>query len=156
MTLISFTLLDDDGDTSTVPVHVQDGETFDNYELGAVALAELIDAITGCQVTSINLNVGIDLPGTIKANPVANIETQKGANFLFGTEGRYNHGIRVPGLLPTLFVQDAVNLADGDVTAFTDAIVDGTGALLGELVPHNGHEEDLTSIIRGVKSFRKR
>lgn len=155
MTLISISVRDADADTSSVMVHVQDGEALADYVLGAQAIAALVDPIVDGQIVGISVNLPIALPGGIKTAPVANCEVQKGGNFTFAVDGRYQHGIRVPSLIPSLFVLDGINLAHTDVEAFTDIISDGTGGSFGDLIPHNGHNEDILAVTKGVKSFRK-
>lgn len=148
-TLVSFSLTDSDGETSSLPIFVQSGLTLAQYETFVSNAAPLIDAVTGCKLNSASITIYPTLPNGLKASPAAGVENQRGANFLFNTGARYRHSIRVPGWLA--FSGQTVNLEAAGVGAFIDMLVTG----LAPVTPRDGYDNDLVSLARAVKSWNK-
>lgn len=150
--IVSFSVRDSDGDTNSIPIYVDTGLTVAEYQAMVTAFAPLLDTIVGSVLESASLTIDMNLPAGLKTDPVANIENQKGANLSFSAaNSRYKHGMRIPGLLPTLFSGKSVNTGDADVAAFVQAILNGEATA----VPRDRQGNDLTGLVTAVKSFRK-
>jgi len=149
--LISFSVLDDDGDRRNVHVFFDAAVTPAALASFATAYEPLLDAVIDGQIVEASYTIGLTLAAGLKAAPVGNSEVQKGANFSYANASRYKHGIWIPSFKPTLFVGDTVNMAGAGVGAFNDAHITG----LTGTAPTNGLGFDLTSLSKATKTFRK-
>lgn len=151
--IISFSLLDDDGDTNSVPFYVDTGHTIGDYQLFVDSMAPALDDITGALITGASLTVNLTLPGPLKAAPVANSENQRGGNFSYlAANSRYKHSTRVPALLDTKFSGKSVNTTDPDVQTFLTTMLTG----VAPVIPRDRQGNDLTSLSAAVKAFRRK
>lgn len=154
---IGVSIIDDDGDVSTCVIKVPQGTLTlaEMVEFGQ-EIATLVDAISDGKITEISLILNLQLPGGLKANPVAFSEVQKGGLFAFSANGTpYRHSVRVPALTPSLFAGNAINTADADVAAFIAAMEDGLDATGTQVQPSNKYEMDIVSLLTAVKSHRR-
>jgi hypothetical protein len=155
-TLISYTLLDNDGDRNTVPIFVQDGLTLAQYSEFAIDFGTLLDAVTASKIDAVNLTINVPLDGGWSSSPGATAENQMGGLFNFSTDGRFTHSIRIPGLTSASFNGKEV-VVSGPTSTLVDAITDGltvTGPV--DILPQNGHDEDLVSLNTATKSHRRK
>jgi len=157
MILLSFSIRDADGDVSSLPVYIDDtGLVHADVAGYADDMAVLVDAIIDGVIDSIAITYQHTLPGGLATTPVANSEVQKGGLIKLSATGtNYSHSIRVPAMTPSLFVSDAIDLADTDVLAFTNALISGLTPVTTLVKPCNKYEMDLLAVLGGVKSFRK-
>jgi len=156
--LVSYTLRDVRGSKKSFPVYGQ-------FNAATATLADLLtwaddmaldlDAITGAQVISESLTIYQTLPGGLKGAPVAGSDVEQTGLFTFPLTNLPSKVFTydVPGLSDALAVSDSIDLADGDVIAFTGLIGNAVGATI---VPTNDiWSTYLDEVIKGKVSFRK-
>jgi len=155
---ISYGVIDDQGDTQRIQVTVPQGAlTLANITGYAQALAALIDDVIDGYISDISLCLVIGLPGGMKTSANAGAEVERGANFTFQADGtNYAHTIRVPGVLPGLFVGNSVDLTAGAVVALRAALTSGLNIGGTQVIPSDRYENDLTNLIAATKTFRRK
>lgn len=149
-TLLSYTVLDADGDKGNVPVFIGGART--QAEIGAfnTFFAPLLDAVIDGQIVGGAYTIGVTLPGGLKVAPVANSERQLGALISFDNPSRFNWGLYVPTWHLAYFNKNAIT-ADAAVASFLAAYVTGDGTV----TPTNGESFDLSSVSKSRKAHRK-
>ena len=157
---ISYSLLDDDGDTDTFAIKVlAASHTMAQITEAAQDFALLLDEVTGSKIAGIAVTLEASLPGGLKSSPVGTIENQKGATLSFTLDGSpYRDSMRIPGVKVGLFTGKNLNTADTDVDALIDAITGGivvTADSGATVEPANRFEFEYASLASAVKSFRK-
>jgi len=155
---ISYAIRDADDNTSSHVIRFPAGaETLAQITAYAQAMSLLLDELTEGQIVSITMSASIALQGGEKASPVAKSNDQEGGLFGFGCTGtEYRYGLRIPAFDQTKFVKDVINLSDSEVLEWTSALKNGLGA--GGFTFHGCDEKgfDISSVISGVKSFRRK
>lgn len=151
--LVSISVIDDGGKTDTVKVYVPDSLTIDQVQAWVNVFLPDLDVVTAAKINRAGVNLGLTLPGGLKANPVADRPVNNGANFSFdAADTPYRHTIRVPSI-------DA-GLVDGEVLDIADALLDDFKLDLvtgdGTVAPCDEYENDLTAFLTGDLSFHKR
>ncbi len=153
---VGYRIADADGDTSSMSIKIP---------LGTLTLAELVeyaeemavlidDCIDGV-IQEITIQTSVSLPGGLQASPIAGCEVQKGALLSFVAAGTpYRFSVRVPAFTPAMFVANAVDGTDDDVIALLAGFTAGLDATGTQVQPCDKYENDLTSYLEGVKSFR--
>ena len=150
--LITFQLTDAAGKVAQCHVYVPSGETIEDIQALATAIATELDDVTAAVITEASVRLSLTLPGGLKAEATAGHYVNLGANFAFdAADTEYRHTIRVPGILEALLSGDTVIMADADVAAFTTAIVDGT-ALVD---PSDRYGNDLVAVLPSMATFRR-
>lgn len=158
LVLIGTTVLDADGNHSSYVIHVP---------LGALTLAAITgfaqyvatttDGVSDGKITSVRATVEVDLPGGLKANPVAASNVQEGGLVQFDALGNpYAHSVRVPAWKQAAFTGKEINWGDPGATAWRLMMLNGhldDGVMV---IPCSPHEEDLTNVVSGKKSFRRK
>lgn len=157
---ISYSVLDADGDVATLPIKVKaESHTIAQIQEAAQDLAVLLDTILDGQLTGIAVTLDADLPGGLKASPVAGSENQRGALFSFSLDGSpYRHSVRLPAFKEGMFSGKEVDVLDPDVVAFTTAMTNGITVTAGggaTVEPANPFEFEYAALVSAVKSFRK-
>lgn len=155
MAFLSVGFVDYGGTRRRTGVHLQDGLTLADYQLGGELIIKELDDVSGNLFSDAFIQIPIDPPGTIKGAAVAGEEAERGALLTFATAGRYSYGLWVPGAKQAVISGEGLNIAHADIVALADVMVNGTAGL-GGLVPHNGHDEDLTALSRGAITFRRK
>lgn len=155
MALITVGFVDYGGTRRRTGIHVQDGLTLADYQLGGELLIKELDDMSGCLFANAFIQIPITPPGTIKIAAVVGEEAERGALLNFSTAGRYNYGLWVPGAKQDIVAGQGLDTAHADVQALADVLVNGTAGL-GGLMPHNGHGVDLTAFITGDITFRRK
>ncbi len=150
-TLISYTVLDADGDKGDVHVFVPAARTQAEIAAYNTNFAAALDAVIGGQIVSGSYTIELTLPGTIKSAPLALSERQLGALLSFDNPSRYNWGLYVPTWKPALFSGNDVDLAGVGVATFIANYVTGDGTVF----PTNGYAFDLTALSKSRKAHRK-
>lgn len=157
LVVASLSVTDADGDISTAPV---------NIPLGALTITQIagflqgtatdLDAITEGKITSINLVIDVDLPSGLKSAPVANSDVQEAGLITYvAANTKYVWSQLIPAFVQSKFSGKNINLADSAVSTFTTRMVSGA-TVSGALVqPSDKYENDLQSVKRGTKRFRK-
>jgi hypothetical protein len=148
--VVSFRLIDADGDSKTLPVYIPSGDTLANITTFAQAMGAAIDDASGCLLDAISVTVNVALPGGIKGAATAGSEVQKGALLSFdAADTNYKQSYYVPGWNDAGFSGNAVN-ATGVYDTLIDLFVTTAGI---DATDRDGN--DLTAYIAGVKKFRK-
>lgn len=153
--LLSVSVQDDDGDTNSIPIYLDDTFTLAQYTGFADAALPIIDAVVGSQIVGCSLTLQIPLVAGLDAAPAQYIENQKGALFSLRTTARYKHGVRLPGFLPELFSGDEVNLTGAGVPGLVNMLTGGLDVGGTQIIPRDGYGNDLVSVATARKSFRK-
>lgn len=155
MAYMSIGFVDYGGTRRRTGVHLQDGAALADYQLGGELIIKEFDDVTGCLFTDAFIQIPITPPGTLKGSAVVGEEAERGALLSFDTAGLYSYGLWVPGVKQALIAGEGLNTGHADITALVAVMVTGTGGL-GGLVPHNGHDEDITALLRGAVTFRRK
>lgn len=155
--ILSYTVEDADGDQKSVPFYFPDSSISSaDLQDASDTLATFLDGVIDGKIIAANLTRGIDLPLTLKANPVANSEVQKGALLHFRRAGQTRiYSIFVPSWTPSKFTGDVVNDAAAGVSSLTDTIVDGITEASGDVEVSDEFGNDLNLYVDGEKRFRK-
>lgn len=155
--ILSYTVEDADGDQKSVPFYFPDSAiSAADLQDASDTLATFLDGVIDGKIIAANLTRGIDLPGTLKANPVANSEVQKGALLHFRRAGQTRiFSIFVPSWTPAKFTGDVVNNAAAGVSTLTSTIVDGITEASGDVDISDEFGNDLNLYVDGEKRFRK-
>jgi len=153
-----FSILDADGDTSSLEIKVPTGaETLAQLTEFGQEMAQLIDGCIDGQITEIRLISTIPLPAPLKDAPVALCEVQKGALFLFGAAGtEYKHSIRFPSWTPSKFTGKEVNQAATNVPELITGLLTGVDCAGLVIPPCDKYANDLTALVTAKKSFRRK
>lgn len=155
--LITFQLVDGEGDRSTIPVFYEEALTVAQYTAVAAAMADVIDDVTGLVVTGAELTIGLDLSAaTLKGAVTDAYDDSRGALFTFDTSGRYAYSVRVPGIRQTEMPgKEPATGAGTPGRALIDAFLTGLSDGAVTRVPLTGDGLSITAFRRGAKSSRK-
>lgn len=151
---INFRLMDDEEDSklATFPLYVPTGFTLAQYQTFADTMAPVIDAVTGSEITDIDINVALTLVSGLKTGPVTNALNERGGIIGFDTAGQFNDSIRVPAILPSIMAGDTFLLTDTDVANLVAAMIVGDTVV----IPRTRDGFTWSSALYGKKSFRRK
>jgi len=150
---LSFKITDAKAKSKRTHVYAQTGGTLVELQTFVDANAPLLDVIIEGQITAISFTRQLVIPGGLKGAPLANCDVEEGANMLFDVSAtNYNHGIRLPSLLQTLFTGEEVDIADLDLIAWSNNIINGTAGV----VPSDRYGGDVIGLLSGAKTFRRK
>jgi hypothetical protein len=152
---INFRLQDAESDTrrATLPLYVPTGLTLAQYQTFADTAAEVVDNVTGSQITDIDLNVALALPGGLKATPVANSLNERGGLVGMETAGQFDDSVRIPAILWSIMDGDSFLLTDTAIAALTLLLTAGNGVVFPRT--RDGFVWEGTGLY-GKKSFRRK
>jgi len=120
-------------------------------------VATRTDGVSDCKIDSVRATIEITLPGGLKADPVAGSNVQEGGLVTFDAlDTPYAHSVRVPGWKQAGFTGKEINWADAGATAWRLMMLNGILEDGMMVLPCSPHEEDLVSVVSGVKSFRRK
>jgi hypothetical protein len=153
----SVSILDADGNVRAIPLYFK-------YDSGAslssilaycaVTLLDL-DAILDGQIVKQSISLDIALPSSgIKTAPVAGSNVQETGLITYLTDApvKRSFGQDLPAFAQAKFVGKVIDLADTDVTTWTDRFI-ATGATL--IATNQDFLAGLVQAVKGVKTFRK-
>lgn len=151
---INFRLMDDEEDSklATVPLYVPTGFTLLQYQAFADLAAPLIDAVTGSEVTDIDMTIALGLPGGLKSNPVANALNERGGLIGMSNAGQFNDSVRIPAILPSIMGGDTFLLTDTDIAALVAFLIVGDTTV----IPRTRDGFTFSAGLYGRKSFRRK
>jgi hypothetical protein len=150
---ISIQVTDAKGAARRSHVYLQTGGTLVEIQGFVDANAPLLDAIIEGLVTDISFTRTLVIPGGLKGAAIADSDVEEGANMLFDVAATpYAHGIRLPTILQTLLTGYEVDIADLDVIAWGNSIINGTVGC----VPSDRTGGDVVGLLSGKKSFRRK
>lgn len=119
----------------------------------AQAFAGAIDNMITGIVTKIGLVYGVDLPAGLDATAASGSDVEDGAMFIFSTAGGYLTRIRIPTFDEAKIIgtSDAVDLTDGQVSAFRTLMLDGDGTT----EPSDNRGDDITALRSAKEAHQK-
>lgn len=156
---ITITIQDGKGQTGRVEANLPTGTgqvTAVNFaEDLAIAINELINGtIIGIIITDI-----VPLPEEVLGTPSENSDVEEGGQFIFRTENANTTKMRIPCFFEGKILEGTkqVDLADTDVDAFVDLMIDGlTDIVNGDALPSDYRDEDIVSLSSAKENFRPR
>lgn len=155
---IRYEFVDEKGDTSFTKVRVPNGFAIANYQEFAVGMAQLIANVSNARITRAGITLGIDLSG-LGLQAVAQVlgQVTHKATFSFNSAvAGLRKILRLPNVNESKVVagSDALDLADADVVAFSNAMTSGLAVTGGTIQPTNDREDDLTALNYARETFR--
>lgn len=150
---LQYTIRDAKGLSSRTLVHLPSATSVANATTYAGALAAVIDAVIGGSLESIDLCIGIALPGGIKSTPGADTDIEEGAVFVYkDVDGRIFRQ-RLPTFLESLIETGTrqVDNANAGVQAYTDMVVVGNGTV----APVTLADTQITALFSDKEQFVK-
>ena len=150
---LQYTIRDEKGFISRTLVHIPSATTLANATAYAQDVAEVIDAVIGGKLESIDVCIGVSLPGGIKITPDANTDIEEGALFVYeDADGRIFRQ-RLPTFLESLIETGTrqVDNSNAGVQAYTDMIVTGNGTVQASTLAAT----DLVSLVSDKEQFVK-
>lgn len=150
---IQYSMRDAKGLVSRTLVHIPSATTLANATTYAQDLGEVIDAVIGGSIESIDICIGIALPGGIKATPDTDTDVEEGAVFVYKDADGRTFRQRLPTFLESLVEAGTrqVDNANAAVQAYTDIIVDGNGTV----APVTLAATDITELVSDKEQFVK-
>ncbi len=158
LVLVGTTILDADGNHSSYVIHLPLGAlTLAAITSFAQYVASTTDLVSDGKITSVRATVEVDLPGGLKANPVAGSNVQEGGLVQFDVTGSpYAHSVRVPSWKQAAFTGKEINWGDAGATAWRLMMLNGHLDDGMMVIPCDPHELDLINVVSGKKSFRRK
>lgn len=152
---IAYRIRDDEADTSedTLAVYAPAGLTLAQYQAFADFQAPLVDALTEGQITAVQLNITLTLPGGLKATPVAGALNERGGLITFDTTGPRADSVRIPAMSRTIMPGDSFSLEDNDVSALINSLL--TVHAGSTVRPRTTQDYQFVAARKAKKSFRK-
>lgn len=150
---IQYTIRDAKGFLSRTLVHIPSATTLTNGVTFAQDLGAVVDAVIGGKLESIDLCIGVALPGGIKTDPDADTDIEEGALFVYeDADGRVFRQ-RLPTFLESLILTGTrqVDNSNAGVQAYTDTIVSGNGTV----APVTLAATDITALVSDKEQFVK-
>jgi len=152
VSIITYSLRDDAGKRSSIPVYVPATATEAQIVALAEAIATALDGVTGAVIEGMSITLAKALPGGLKVVTVADSLNGMGALFSFDADNTpYAFSTFVPAVRPSLVTLGVIDPADVAVAAFVTAMRDGTA----DADPSDRYANDLL-LLHGVEvRFRK-
>lgn len=150
---VQYTIRDGKGLTSRTLVHLPSATTLANATTYAGAFASAMDDVIGGKIESIDICIGIALPGGLKADPGADSDVEEGAVFVYEDAVGRIFRQRLPTFLESLIEAGTrqVDNSDVNVQAVTDLIVTGNGTQGATTLA----DTDITALVGDKESFTK-
>lgn len=154
---IIFRLQDAETDvvTGSIPVYVPTGLLLDSYQSWASAMGALIDLVTGSKIAAIEMVVRLDLPGGIKASPVAASLNERGGLISFDTSGPNKDSVRIPAITTTIMPGDSFLITETNIANLITKLTTSTAAGAETLRPVTTDEFNWVAARKGSKSLRR-
>lgn len=152
--LITFSIVDDGGQSKPLPIYctIADTDTFADIQSWVTEFSPLLEALLDGKQEKVTAKMEFTLPAGGKANPVAKCDVERGGLLTCSADStKYAHSLSIPALKAALYVGDTVNIADPTVAAmFT--YLSATNHLVTGSDKYGNH---LTAIRKGRKNFRE-
>lgn len=155
--IVSYTVIDADGDQASIPIYVSYDDataTLATITTWVQQVAGYLDAITDTQVTKINVQLSVSIPGGLKPAAVAGSDVERTGLITYNltTPAGKAYGQDIPGFATDEFTGDAINTGSLDVLQWTGRM---TGAVAPFTAKNDLWSSTLASVRKGVKTFRK-
>ncbi len=156
---VIFSFVDDKGKTATTSVNIETTHTLAGALEFAQEVAVLINNVTTCKITAVNVSAPVDISGLgLATSPGATSDIEEKGVFQYETAGGWKTSVSVPGWSDLLVLSgtDTIDIADSDVAAFNDMMIDGiTPTTYATLVePSDTREDDIDSLDWARERFR--
>lgn len=150
-----FRFKDSESDTreSSIPVYLPTGFTLAQVQTYSDAIGLELDALTGAQMTTVEITFQLTLPAGVKNAPVAASLNERGGLITFDTSGPRSSSIRIPAMSTTIMPGDSFALTNASVAALITRLTTQTTAANVRPVTDQGH--NWVTARKGAKSFRK-
>lgn len=152
----SFSIRDAKGKRSTVPIFFPTTFTVEDVQAWITAAAPNLNNIVDGVIEGVTLQLDMTLPGGLRTDPVVNSDIEEGANFSFTTPSRYKHTLRVPCMAQAFLQGESVLTVGNDVETFIGQVTGGVDNGGTQVIPTNGHAEDLIALAAAKKTFRRK
>lgn len=153
-----YTIVDSDGDPSTVEIFFNDSTAFAVLNAGITAVAGLINPMVTGGLRTAGIRFEVDLSGSW--GPVAQLiaDVQEKAEFSMRTVGGFLSRLNLPTFDESFFVPGTaqVDLSDDDVAAFVDFLEDGITVGGGLLAPTDYREDGIILVEKATENWGKR
>jgi len=153
---VTYTFVDDSGDTATTTVDVPTSFTLAQYTEFVRGMASFIDDIVSGLVLSAELSINISM-STLTGNTVgAGSDVEETNHYIFTTAAGRRVSVNVPGTDETDVSpnSDDLNQIDTQQAAFITAMLSGVSVTGGTIIPCDVDSEDLTSLVTARETFR--
>lgn len=132
---VTYTIVDEKKDRSTVSVRLLSTTAFDEAQKYAADFATLLDAVIDGVIERIGMSFTVVAPGGLKVAAAGQTDVEHGATFIYNSNGpeRFQHRI------PT-FKQSLIGIGSADVDQTKQPVID----LINEMV--NGHVPLLVNV----------
>jgi len=155
---IYFTIVDSDGDPSTVEFFFNDATAFAVLNAGVSAIGALINPMVTGGLRTAGIRFEVDISGTW--GPVAQLvaDVQEKAEFAMRTVGGFLSRLNLPTFDEAFFVPGTgtVDVSDDDVAAFIDFLEDGITVGGGSLAPTDYREDGIATVEKATENWGKR
>lgn len=149
---LSIRFTDEKGENARMHIYVPTGQTFVALQAFLDAFLADLDVVTDAQITAATLTRAFVIPGGLKAAPIADSDVQEGVNLLWDVAAsNYNFSNRLPAITPTYVVGRTLELANVDIIAMSNHVINGVATVL----PSDRAGGDITGLIAGAKTFHK-
>jgi hypothetical protein len=150
---LQYTIRDGKGLVSRTLIHLPSATTLANATTYAQAFASAMDDVISGKVESIDICVGVALPGGLKSDPDADSDIEEGAKFIYEDAVGRIYSQRLPTFLESLILPGTrqVDNTSVDVQAVTDLIVTGNGTQGAVTLA----DTDITAMISDKEQFVK-
>lgn len=149
--LLSISLQDASVGQKALPIYFPDTVTLANLQTFLTSFGPLLDAVIDAKILAAQATVQLTLPGGLKSDAVVGNTVHEGALLSFNAANTiYKPSIYIPSWENAGFAGDVV-LESGEYATLQAAITAG----LATFQPSDKYANDITSLIGGVRKFRK-
>lgn len=150
---------DGKGQTATIEYDTPDTAGIITTVELAEEVALAIDVLIGGIVTGISVVTNVDIPSSLEEDVDADSDVEEGAKFTFRAANGGDKEMRLPTFDEQFLLAGTkqVDLADSDVDAFVDLMINGrTDIVNGNVAPVSIRNSDLVSLISAKENFKPR
>lgn len=144
-----------DGTLATIPVRIPSGQSLATIQAYVDIMAPLLDAVSGAYIDSIDVTVGLTVPGGVAVAADAGILNERGGLISFETTGPRRDSFRIPAIKTSIMSGSEFSLSDTDVAALITALTGETTANGEQVQPVTAQDYQFTTALAGKKSFRR-
>lgn len=154
---IAFRLRDSESDAKLDPVFITipDGQTLTQLQTIVDNAINIIEAAIGGYVEECDGVLNFATTASSGGPVAAGTYNERGAVFLFTTDGPRNESVRLPQIDPALMTGDDVNLAQTEIANFIDMFETGINNGTVVVQPETPYGYTWDTALRGRKSGRK-
>ncbi|MBZ0275105.1 MAG: hypothetical protein K8I60_03105 [Anaerolineae bacterium] len=152
---VVYTVQDAKGAKSTMKINFGINADIGVLKDFVTSTASMIDALIKGKIVDAGIGLAVDLPGGLKASPLADSDVEEGARFSFRTALNTLTQFRMP-TFDEAFISPgsrSVDTADGTVDTFVQRILAGRTVGVTNVSPSDDHGEDITALDGARESF---